>query len=140
MSQEKTAPDPGLALWTGLQLSRCKLIVLGGSQKGKELIVEGDVVLRIGKAEGNDLVLPEETVSRFHLEILRQGTDYLVRDLDSTNGTFVDGSRIREAYVRPGSIIRAGTVPIRFVPYEERVEILPSEKNRLGDLVGCSVR
>jgi transcriptional regulator with GAF, ATPase, and Fis domain len=122
-----------------VNLSQCKLVVVKGAQRGREYVISGDVI-RIGKVEGNDVVLPEETVSRVHAEILRDAKGYLLRDLHSTNGTFLDGAEIREAYIRAGSVITVGTVQLKFQPYEERIEILPSEKDALGELVGGSLR
>jgi DNA-binding NtrC family response regulator len=120
-------------------LAQCKLVVLKGSQRGKEFVISGDVI-RIGKVDENDLALPEETVSRVHCEILRDNKGHLLRDLHSTNGTFLDGAEIKEAYIRPGSIITVGTVQLKFQPFEERIEILPSEKDALGEMVGSSLR
>jgi transcriptional regulator with GAF, ATPase, and Fis domain len=122
-----------------VHLSQCKLVVVKGAQRGREYVIAGDVI-RIGKVEGNDLVLPEETVSRVHCEILRDQKGHLLRDLNSTNGTFLDGAEIREAYIRAGSILTVGTVQLRFQPFEERIEILPSDKEALGELVGRSLR
>ena len=122
-----------------VHLSQCKLVVLKGSQRGKEFVISGDVI-RIGKVDENDLALPEETVSRVHCEILRDAKGHLLRDLHSTNGTFLDGAEIKEAYIRPGSIITVGTVQLKFQPFEERIEILPSEKDALGEMVGSSLR
>jgi DNA-binding NtrC family response regulator len=118
-----------------LSLRHCKLSVLKGPSRGVEHVLSGDVI-RVGKANENDLVLADETVSRFHFEIVRDVRGYLLRDLRSTNGTFVDGAEIREAYIRAGAVIAAGAVQIRFVPAEERVEIAPSEREELGALVG----
>jgi transcriptional regulator with GAF, ATPase, and Fis domain len=126
-----------------VHLTQCKLVVVkggaGGAQRGREYVISGDVI-RIGKVEGNDVVLPEETVSRVHCEILRDQKGHLLRDLNSTNGTFLDGAEIREAYIRAGSVITVGTVQLKFQPYEERIEILPSERDSLGELVGGSLR
>jgi transcriptional regulator with GAF, ATPase, and Fis domain len=119
-------------------LRLCKLVVLKGSQRGREITISGDVI-RIGKAETNDLVLSEDTVSRVHCEILRDSKGYLLRDLQSTNGTFLDEAEVREAYLRAGAVISVGTVQIKFQPFEERIDILPSEAERLGSLVGRSV-
>src|SRR6185503_15401619 len=105
-----------------VHLSQCKLVVLKGEGRGREHVISGDVI-RIGKVEGNDLVLPEETVSRVHCEILRDQKGHLLRDLHSTNGTFLDGAEIREAYIRAGSVITVGTVQLKFQPFEERIEI-----------------
>jgi transcriptional regulator with GAF, ATPase, and Fis domain len=126
-----------------VHLTQCKLVVVkggsGGAQRGREYVISGDVI-RIGKVEGNDVVLPDETVSRVHCEILRDQKGHLLRDLNSTNGTFLDGAEIREAYIRAGSVITVGTVQLKFQPYEERIEILPSERDSLGELVGGSLR
>ena len=121
-----------------VNLRRCKLVVIKGAQRGTEFVIAGDV-LRVGKApDANDLVLGDETVSRVHFEIMRDAKGYLVRDLKSTNGTFLDGAEVKEAYLRAGSVISAGSCELKFTPFEERIEILPSEKESLGEMVGRS--
>ena len=120
-----------------VNLRRCKLVVIKGAQRGTEFVILGDV-FRVGKAPENDLVLADETVSRVHFEIARDAKGYLVRDLKSTNGTFLDGAEVKEAYLRGGSVIGLGACELKFTPFEERIEILPSEKERLGDMVGKS--
>ena len=124
---------------SAVNLRQLKLVVLRGSDKGREYVIAADVV-RVGKAEENDLVLREETVSRVHFEIVRDGKGYLLRDLKSTNGTFLDGAEIKEAYLRSGSVISAGAAQIKFQPFEERIEIFPADKEQLGELVGKSTR
>jgi transcriptional regulator with GAF, ATPase, and Fis domain len=121
-----------------VNLRRCKLVVIKGAQRGTEFVIAGDV-FRVGKApDANDLVLGDETVSRVHFEIMRDAKGYLVRDLKSTNGTFLDGAEVKEAYLRAGSVIAAGSCELKFTPFEERIEILPSEKEQLGEMVGKS--
>lgn len=120
-----------------VNLRKCKLVVLKGEQRGTEHVIAADVI-RVGKAEENDLTVTEETVSRVHFEIVRDSKGYLLRDLESTNGTFLDGAEIREAYIRAGSVIAAGAAEFKFTPYEERIEILPSDREKLGDMVGRS--
>ncbi|MSP62714.1 MAG: sigma 54-dependent Fis family transcriptional regulator [Myxococcales bacterium] len=122
-----------------IHLAQCRLTVVKGPQRGKEYVFSGDVI-RIGKADDNDLVVPEETVSRVHLEILRDAKGYLLRDLQSTNGTFLDGAEIREAYIGAGSVITVGLVQLKFQPSEERIEIAPSPRESCGELVGRSPR
>ncbi|MBE7453787.1 MAG: sigma 54-dependent Fis family transcriptional regulator [Kofleriaceae bacterium] len=120
-----------------VNLRRCKLVVTKGAQRGTEFVIGGDVI-RVGKSTENDLVIADETVSRVHFEIVRDGKGYLVRDLNSTNGTFLDGAEIKEAYIRAGSVVGAGAIELKFTPFEERIEILPSEKEVLGEMVGRS--
>jgi transcriptional regulator with GAF, ATPase, and Fis domain len=121
-----------------VNLRRCKLVVLSGPERGAEHVVSSDVI-RIGKASENDLVVTDDTVSRVHFEIVRDAKGYLLRDLKSTNGTFLDGAEIKEAYIRAGSVIAAGAVQIKFTPFEERIEILPSDREVLGAMVGRSI-
>ena len=125
------------AMPAAVSLSRCKLVIVTGGTAGREFVIEADSV-RVGKAADNDLVIDDETVSRVHFELVRDAKGYLVRDLHSTNGTFLDGAEIKEAYLRPGSIILAGSCELKFTPFEERIEIVPSERDRLGDMVGSS--
>ena len=122
-----------------MALPMCKLSVKSGSQKGVERTLHADVV-RIGKAEGNDIVLPDETVSRQHCEIVREARGFLLRDLRSTNGTFLDGAEIREAYLRAGSVITVGDIEVRFQPIDEQLAIVPSPVEKLGELVGRSLK
>jgi DNA-binding NtrC family response regulator len=122
-----------------LHLRQLRLTVVRGGQRGREFVIAADAV-RVGKAEDNDIILSEDTVSRAHFEILRDGKGYLLRDLRSTNGTFLDGAEIREAYIRAGSLIAAGAAQLRFDPLEEVIPIVPAEGDAHGDLVGRSLR
>ena len=121
-----------------VNLRQCKLVVLNGPQRGVEHIVQSEVI-RVGKGDDNDLVMGHETVSRNHFEIVRDAKGYLLRDLGSTNGTYLDGAEIREAYIRAGAVIAAGAAELKFTPFEERIQIFPSEKEKLGVMVGRSL-
>jgi transcriptional regulator with GAF, ATPase, and Fis domain len=131
VTQAQTRRGEGRAL----TLSRCALLVTSGERKGEQHVLEGDL-LRIGKSAANDLVLDDTTVSRDHCEIVRDEKGYLLRDLGSTNGTLLDGAEIREGYLRPGAVITVGRIELKVHTYAERIELLPSERDRFGDLVG----
>lgn len=117
-----------------ITLRRCKLVVvyLG---KASEHLFDRDTI-DIGAMDDNDLVLEDDTVSRNHCRIFVEGDQYLIQDLDSTNGTFVNRVRIREAWLRPDVVIALGNTEIRFQPFDERVRIIPSEADRYGDIIG----
>jgi transcriptional regulator with GAF, ATPase, and Fis domain len=117
--------------------SGVQALVLSGGHKGTSKVVGGR--LTIGKAADNDLVLTDDTVSRHHCEIVRAPDGLHVRDLDSTNGTKVDGTRIREAMVQPGNVLKVGEVEIQFKPTVQRVEVLPSDKSSFGPAIGQSL-
>ncbi len=121
-----------------LELPRCALVILSGPERGREQIIEGEL-FRIGKSKENDLVLPDETVSRAHCEITRDHRGYLLHDLGSTNGTLLDGAEIKEAWLKPGAVITVGKVELKVRPFSERIEILPSDQSRYGEVTGQSV-
>ena len=121
-----------------VNLRRAKLIVTKGPERGKECVVAEGGVIKVGKAPENNLAVTDETVSRYHFEISRDSKGYLVRDMGSTNGTFLDGAEIREAYILPGAAITAGATELKFSPFEQRIDILPSESNALAGMVGQS--
>lgn len=68
--------------------------------------------LAVGRAEDNDLVLAEPEVSRHHARLERDGAGWLVFDLKSTNGTWVNGDRILRAEIAEGDELAFG--PVRF--------------------------
>ncbi|MBL8918260.1 MAG: sigma 54-dependent Fis family transcriptional regulator [Myxococcaceae bacterium] len=70
-------------------------------------------VLTVGSAEGNDLVVPDDTVSRRHLELSTRGGSLFVKDLSSRNGVRLAGSRVGEAFVGVGSVLVLGNVELR---------------------------
>jgi DNA-binding NtrC family response regulator len=117
-----------------LTLRRLQVVV---SEHGRERTYTFDKdVVTIGAMEDNDIVLADDTVSRNHCRIWREGEHYLIGDLGSTNGTFVNRVRVREAFLRPDVTIALGKSELRFAPVDERMHIVPSEKQRFGGLIG----
>ncbi len=70
--------------------------------------------LTIGRLADNDLVVDEVMVSRRHAEIVQRGNRYVIRDLDSSNGTWVDGNRVSEHPLASGNRIRIGNFELLF--------------------------
>ncbi len=122
-----------------LQIRKVRLVVEDGPQVGQEWILEKDLI-RLGTKEDNDLVIHDKTVSRYHAELFRDGQDVLLRDLGSTNGTYVDGLRVREIYLRPNTVFRIGDTPIRFEPTSEQLQIYPTKYEQFGELIGRSLK
>lgn len=93
-----------------------KLTIRSGPQAGRELVVDRPSI-RIGRGSGNEITLQDDQASRQHAEITQQGNQYFVRDLGSTNGTFVNGQRISGAQpLQPGDQIRVGETTLGFQP------------------------
>ena len=98
-------------------------IVRGGALKGQRFSVKTPVV-NIGRADYNDVVLPDESVSTTHAKLQRREGVWILVDLDSTNGTFVDGDQIKEeAPLAPGATIRFGDVSVVFEPTDDGAEV-----------------
>ena len=118
-----------------LVLKKMRFVVVKGRDAGREMVLQ-KAQAAVGTLAGNDLVLTDPTVSRRHAVVAERADGYLLRDLDSTNGTFLDNVRVREGYISPGSVIRLGETEISFTSLEERVENLKSSSDRFGGLIG----
>jgi DNA-binding NtrC family response regulator len=122
-----------------LRIRKVRLVIEEGVQKGEEWVLEKDLI-RIGTKEDNDLVIPDKTVSRYHAELFFDSQDMVLRDLESTNGTYIDGHRIREVYLKPDTVFRVGNTPVRFEPTSEKLQIYPSKHEQFGELIGRSLK
>jgi DNA-binding NtrC family response regulator len=96
----------------GLPVTSLRVDIVEGLDAGAEQTAEDDT-LTIGSAPGNDLVLRDPTVSRYHVELRRVAHGISVTDLDSTNGTFVDGVRLRQGVVPAGRVLLLGATKVR---------------------------
>ncbi len=67
----------------------------------------------IGRVEDNTFQIAEPSVSSHHCEIFLRGSDVVVHDLNSTNGTFINGEKISETILKPGQVLRLGQVEMR---------------------------
>ena len=95
-----------------------KLVVLSEGLTGKtyELKVEKTTV---GRLEDNAFQIAEPSISSHHCEVLLRGNDIVVKDLNSTNGTFINGEKVSETALKHGQILRLGQV-------EMRLEVTPA--------------
>jgi len=108
-----------------------------GSDVGAEATSDSSE-LTIGTAEGNQLMLTDPTVSRHHCAIRVTSKGYQLRDLGSTNGTWLAGHQIEAAFLRPGSTFRVGSINVRFDWVDGEVKEELSEEERFGEALGRS--
>lgn len=87
------------------------LTVLDGEQKGQTFTLEQPVT-RIGRREGNDWVIQENSISGVHCEIEKSDKGFLIRDLGSTNGTKVNNETVKEKYLSRNDVILLGDLPV----------------------------
>jgi pSer/pThr/pTyr-binding forkhead associated (FHA) protein len=89
-----------------------KLVVLSEGLTGRSVELKVDKTT-IGRVEDNAFQIAEPSISSHHCEILLRGGDVVVKDLDSTNGTFIDGEQVTESVLKPGQTLRLGQIELR---------------------------
>ena len=92
---------------TGLPLKGLAITVVEGPDQGKRCSAQAETIT-VGTATDNDLALTDPAVSRYHLELSRVGDWASVRDVGSTNGTFIGTVMIARAGVPPGTRLVIG--------------------------------
>ncbi|MDT0344138.1 DUF1707 and FHA domain-containing protein [Streptomyces litchfieldiae] len=123
---DRQATPPPRAGWLAESVTR--LVTLPGrlrlaweAQRLPQLVLPapGPVPLVIGRATGSGLRLNDSSVSRHHAQLSSAGLGWLLRDLGSANGTWVNGRRVIDAVpVRPGDHVRFGAVAFRLAARE----------------------
>ena len=110
-TRPKSAPPP-------------RLVVLGEPAAGAEFSLSKPT-LRIGRDEDIDIWINHKSISHEHAEIRVDDDMVTVFDLDSANGTYVNGIRARRAILEAGDIVELGEVRFRFLPPHETQSLLP---------------
>lgn len=91
---------------------------ISGKYQGGEFPLKGNRELIIGRSSDLDMVLVEDMVSRKHAKISTLNDQVIIQDLGSTNGTFVNGEKIKRVRLREGDRILIGTSIIKLVALE----------------------
>ena len=89
-----------------------RLVVLSEGLTGRSHELKAETT-SVGRVEDNVFQIPDPSVSSHHCEILLKGGEVVIRDLNSTNGTFINGKQITEAPLKPSQILRLGQVEVR---------------------------
>ena len=89
-----------------------KLVVLSVGMTGRTQELKAEKTT-IGRVEDNTFQIAEPSVSSHHCEVVLKGNDVVVRDLNSTNGSFINGEKITESVIKPGQILRLGQIEMR---------------------------
>jgi len=89
-----------------------KLLVLSGPLAGQSYELKVDKTT-VGRVEDNTFQIADPSVSSHHCEIHLQGEGLLIKDLNSTNGTFINGEKITEATLKAGQTLKLGQVELR---------------------------
>lgn len=88
--------------------------------------------MSLGRVEDNQIELNHNSVSSSHAELTFDQNDYIVRDLESTNGTRVNGERVSEQKLRKGDLIRFGNIEFLYdSEYSPPAQKLPDPSERV---------
>jgi hypothetical protein len=88
---------------------------ISGKYQGGEFPIAPDKQILIGRSSDLDMVLVEDMVSRKHARIAMQGEQIWIEDLGSTNGTFVNGEKIKRARLKEGDRVLIGTSILKLI-------------------------
>jgi pSer/pThr/pTyr-binding forkhead associated (FHA) protein len=114
LQRQNTPPSPSAA-------PLASLLFRSGDMKGRRLPIKVPVV-NIGRGDYNDVVISDPSVSTMHAKLQRREAIWILTDLGSTNGTFVEGEQLKgELPLGPGTTIRFGDVLALFEPLDEKV-------------------
>ena len=113
-----TDADPGLsaqdqATVDALAHGTALLVVLRGPNTGARFLLDADQV-STGRHPDSDIFLDDVTVSRTHATFRREGDDFIVHDVGSLNGTYVNRERIEEATLKTGDEVQIGKFRLVF--------------------------
>jgi pSer/pThr/pTyr-binding forkhead associated (FHA) protein len=118
-AQPPAAPAPPAAAPAASKGELAHLVIRTGMLKGQRLPVR-TTLANIGRADYNDLVLPDDSVSTVHAKLQRREGIWVIVDAGSTNGTYADGERVTdEAPLPPGALLRFGEVRAFFEPVDQ---------------------
>jgi pSer/pThr/pTyr-binding forkhead associated (FHA) protein len=99
-----------LGLVEGDSFEPTQIAIITGRNAGSSLPIDGKKEILIGRAASSDLVIGDEFASSMHAKLVLVGEDWVLQDLNSTNGTFLDGKKVTTpATMRAGMNIRIGT-------------------------------
>lgn len=115
-----------------------ELVVLEGPDSGARVAL-GPVTLRIGTGSGSQLRLSDPTVSRLHCQISPKRDGFRLVDSGSTNGTFVDGVRVRDVDLLASATLRVGASVLRLDFGSEPVRVPLSKRSAFGQMLGGSI-
>jgi DNA-binding NtrC family response regulator len=122
-----------------LTYGRFELHVSSGPDAGK--VAEfGQEAVQVGSSRAVDFALSDPTISRFHIKIEASGGAFMLADLDSTNGTYLGGHKIKLAYLEGETLIEIGNTKLRFRPLGDRATVTVPVRDRMGPIIGGSLK
>ena len=108
-------PDPEVIDRTVVLRTQAALRVTSGPAAGRTIPLKAGDAISVGRSPTNDLPMADPSVSGEHCRIKSEDGAFVVYDVQSTNGTLVNGQQVQRHALRPGDVITLGAVNIKFV-------------------------
>jgi predicted component of type VI protein secretion system len=89
-------------------------LVIDSPGQSQQIVLWDTLEITVGRAPDRDVVIPDSEVSRQHALFNMEGQSYVVADLHTSNGTFVNGTRVSRHQLRPGDVVEVGPARIQF--------------------------
>jgi pSer/pThr/pTyr-binding forkhead associated (FHA) protein len=110
-----------------------KLVILSPGMTGRSHELKVDKTT-IGRVDDNTFPIAEASISSHHCEVFLRGSEVVIKDLNSTNGTFINGDKITgEAVLKSGQILRLGQIELRLEAEEAAVAPAAAPKKNLDN-------
>jgi pSer/pThr/pTyr-binding forkhead associated (FHA) protein len=107
------------------------LVILKGRRKGRDYRIDRDASV-LGRDGGCDFVVEDDTVSRQHARIRVEDQTFVLFDLGSGNGTYVNGEQVQRVELQDGDVIKIGDSLILFKDAKPRVPLAQADVPRSG--------
>lgn len=112
-----------------------RLIVMSKTSTVKQINLRDGVATTIGRGPQCEVSITDPRVSRAHAQVVADGDTATIRDLGSSNGTFVNGRRVKQQALRHGDVLSLGGCEIRYL-----VSVRLSQPSDLLGLVDWSAK
>jgi len=119
-------------------LRSAEILVVEGPDRGVRLALN-PLTIRVGTGDGCHLRLTDPTVSRLHFQLAPRSDGLKLTDVGSTNGTLVEGVRVRDADLLAGATVRIGATVLRIELGSEPLCVDVSRSERFGSLLGAGI-
>lgn len=113
-SDERDAQSTNGGVLTKTRASQPALVVIDGQDQGKTFSLKGKSQFKIGRSVTSDLLLSDGKVSRDHCVIESVRDQHIIIDLESANGTVVNGDRVKKTVLKEGDFIRLGYTMLKY--------------------------
>lgn len=116
---DTSSPKTGAPPAPGQPKRAFALRFISGKYQGGEFPIYPDKPIVVGRSSDLDMVLVEDMVSRKHARIAMGGEGIMIEDLGSTNGTFVNGEKVKKAKLKEGDRVLIGTSILKVVAADQ---------------------